>query len=418
MFLITTAAGALAGTAGSAFSRGAAPIKLRVQYAYPRAYDLFMKDIADKFTAIRPDVHVEFLPAATDYIDLAQKMLRAAIASGMPDVTIGGMNTVDMLAERKLIMPLKPLIASEKDWESLGYSPSILSLGSVGGEPYCMPFTIAIKSIYYNLDLVKRAGGDPDNLPKSWDEVIALQRRIQGLGNSVSGLYADYYFDNNFTFQSLIQTQGGAMVASNGHVAFGSKEGLQALKWLRGFGEAGMIDMTAQQSYQAFAGGTIGILVASSSNIIRLQKESGGRFPIKVVAFPRASNGKVPGGGASVMLHAQESDKLKAAWDFAKFVTGPVGSTIMVHQDGYLPGNNLVINDPRYLKSFYEQNPAQRAMVEQLPLLTKWHNWSGENSLKIIDVIRDHMQQVVTLKKAPEETIAKMVSDVEALRKL
>ncbi|MGV3549386.1 extracellular solute-binding protein [Rhizobium sp.] len=414
---MTSAAGALAGTVGSTYAQGSAPVTIKVQYAYPNGYDLYMKEIAQKFAAVRPDVKIEFFTAATDYIDLVQKTLRTAITGGMQDVSIGGMNTIDMLAERKLVTPLKPLIAAEKDWESLGYTPSILSLGSVNGEPYCMPFTIAIKSIYYNLDLVKRAGGDPDNLPKTWEDVIALQRKIQTLGGGISGLYADYYFDNNFTFQSMIQTQGGENVGPDGKVAFGGKEGLQALKWLQGFGEAGMTDMTNRQAYQAFASGTLGILVASSSQIVYLQKTSEGRFPMKVVAFPRAPNGKVPGGGASVMIHAKEGEKLKAAWDFAKFVTGPIGSTLMVQKDGYLPGNNLVINDPLYLKSFYEQNAAQRAMVEQMPLLTKWHNWPGDQGLKIIDVIRDHMQQVVTLKKTPEETIVKMVADVEALRK-
>ncbi|MGZ9724148.1 extracellular solute-binding protein [Rhizobium miluonense] len=417
-FLMTTAVGVLASTTVSAFPQGAGGVKLGVQYAYASTYDSIMKEIVAKFAVVRPDIQVEIVAAATDYGDLAQRTMRAAIAGGMPDLTIGGLNTVELLAERKVIAPLKPLIAKEADWQASGYTSSILSLGSVAGEPYCLPFTIAIKSVYYNLELVKRAGGDPENLPKSWDEVIALQKKIQALGNGINGLYADYYFDdNNFCFHSWVQAQGGSIATPEGKVAFGGKEGLQALKWLRGFGEAGMIDMTVSQAYQAFTAGTLGILIASSSRITQLTNGTGDRFPIKVVAFPRSENGTIPGGGASVMIHAKSDAKLQAAWEFAKFVTGPVGSTEMVQRAGYLPGNDRVINDERYLKSFYDKSPAQRTMVEQLPLLTKWYNWSGENALKIPIVIRDHMQQVVALKKTPEETIGKMVSDVQALLK-
>ncbi|MBB4428301.1 multiple sugar transport system substrate-binding protein [Bradyrhizobium sp. CIR48] len=415
--LMTTAAGALVGAASRAFSQPAAPIRLTVQYAWPKSYDSVMQNIAAQFAAVRPDVHVEFMAPATDYVDLLQRILRAAITGGMPDVAIHGMNNVDRLAERKLITPLRPLIATEKNWSEMGYSPSILSMGDVCGDPFCMPFTIAIKSIYYNLDLVKRAGGDPDKLPNTWGEIIELQRKIQGLGGGVLGLYADYYFDDNFTFQSLIQTQGGTIATPDGRVAFGGKEGLQALQWLQGFGQAGMIDMTVNQAYASFTSGMLGILVASSSRITQLTKDSGGLFPMKVVAFPRSINGTVPGGGGGVMIHAKTGEKLQAAWDFAKFATGPVGSTEVVEKSGYIPGNSVAINDPRYLKSFYDRHPPQRAMVDQMPFLTKWYNWPGDHSLKILTVTRDYIQQVATLKQTPEAVLPKMVSDLEALLK-
>ncbi|MGV3549382.1 extracellular solute-binding protein [Rhizobium sp.] len=414
-FLMTAAAGTVAATAGRAFSQSTPPVNLTVQWAWPKTYDPIMKEIAAKFATVRPDVQIEFLAPATDYVDLLQKTLRSAITGGMPDVAVQGMNNVDRLADRKLITPLKPLIAAEKDWQAMGYSQSILDMGSVGGEPYCMPFAVAIKSVYYNLDLVKKAGGDPDNLPKTWEQIIDLQRKIQSLGGNISGLYTDYYFDDNFTFQSLIQTQGGRVATPEGRVAFGGKEGLQALKWLEGFGQAGMIDMTVSQAYESFMAGTLGILVASSSRITQISKGSSDRFPLKVVAFPRASNGTVPGGGGAIMIHAKDGARLQAAWDFAKFATGPIGSTEVVQRSGYLPGNSLAIGDPRYLKAFYDKSPAHRAMADQLPVLTKWHNWSGENSVKILMVTRDYLQQVVTLKQSPEAVLPKMISDVEAL---
>jgi multiple sugar transport system substrate-binding protein len=292
----------------------------------------------------------------------------------------------------------------------------LLTLTSVRDQTYGLPFAVAIKSIYYNLELVARAGGDPNRLPTSWDEVISLQKKIQALGEGITGLYFDYYYDdNNFSFHTLIQSQGGSMATPDNRVAFDGREGMQALQWLRQIGEAGMIDMTIPQAYQSFGSGKMGILVASSSRIAQVTDSAKGRFEVRVTGFPRAQNGRVPGGGAAAMIHAKDPDRQKAAWEFVKFATGPVGAVEVVLRSGYIPGNTLAADNPELLGQFYATNPNHRVMLDQIPVLTKFYNWPGENSLKIPTVIRDHLQQVVTLKATPEEIMPKMSKDVQAL---
>jgi multiple sugar transport system substrate-binding protein len=418
-FLSSTAAGAASVVMGAVprISRAQpAPVTVKVQYAYAKNLDPIMGEIARQFSQHNPNVRVEFMAPATDYGDLAQRILRSAITGDLPDVALHGLNNVDLFADRGLIVPLKPLIDSESNWTKSGYSSSLLSLSEAKGLPYGLPFAIAIKSVYYNLELVKRAGGDPDNLPQTWPQVIALQRKIQALGGGTNGMYVDYYFDdNNFCFQSLVDTQGGTMAKPDNHVAFDGPQGIQALRWLREIGEAGMVDMTTDQAYQSFTAGTMGILVASSSRVTQLAGGSGSKFPVRVTGFPLAANGRVPGGGAGVMIHAKDPAKQKAAWAFAKFATGPVGSTVLVKNSGYIPGNTLAASDPNLLGDFYKTHPANRVMFDQIPKLTKFYSWPGQNSLKIPLVIRDYLQQVVTLRATPEQVMPKMVSDVKHL---
>ena len=65
--------------------------------------------------------------------------------------------------------------------------------------------------MYYNADLVKKAGGDPDNPPKTWDEVIALGGKIKALGNGVDGIDFRWQGDD-WMFSALLFGDGGKML--------------------------------------------------------------------------------------------------------------------------------------------------------------------------------------------------------------
>lgn len=410
----------LAGTAAilaAPFAR-ASTTTITVQYAWPQSFRPILDRIIEAFTATNPGIRVETVRPASDYEELAQRTLREGMTGGLPDVAFHGMHRVGLLADRGLLVPLRPLITADSQWNTLGYAPSMLTLTQQRGEPYGLPFAMSIQAVYYNLDLVRRAGGNPDALPANWPGIIALQRQIQALGAPVTGLYFDYYYpDNNFSFHGLVNSQGGEMATEDDRsVAFNGPEGMQALRWLRGIGEAGLVDMTIAQAYQAFAAGTMGILVASSSRITQLLEASSGRFAVKVGPIPVSPGvGRRPAGGAAAMIHTRDPVKQQAAWSFVKFATGPVGSTAVVLGSGYIPGNARAADDPALLGRFYAEHPYHRLMLDQLPIVSRFYTWPGENSLKIPNIIRDHLQRVVTLRATPEAVMPAMARDVQAL---
>jgi multiple sugar transport system substrate-binding protein len=53
----------------------------------------------------------------------------------------------------------------------------------------------------------------------------------------------------------------------------------------------------------------------------------------------------------------------------------------------------------------------------QLPLLTKGYAFPGDNGLKITDVIKDHLNTIIsgTRTKEPEAVLADMTADVQKL---
>lgn len=390
---------------------------IRVAYSNPQLYTDIHREIVKRFEEAHPAIKVQLLPPSGDYEDLVQDILRSqTIGESLPDVAFHGLHRVRLLVERGLIAPIDDLIARDPGWATAGFIPAMQRLGEINGRQYALSFAASTMVAHYNTDIIQKAGGDPDKLPQTWDDVLDLARRIRENVPQVQNLYWFHQeSNNNYTFHSLLQGFGGRMITPDGRdLAFDSPEGMQAMRLVRRFGEVGMVDVTDRQAVQSFSSGTLGIYLASTARINQLARS--GRFRYVVGPLPTpAPNASFPAGGAGVMLHAREPANQQAAWEFVKFAAGPIGQTIMVRRSGYMPGNEKALQDPELLGRFYDENPNHRVSISQLPRMSPFQTFPGANSVKIPTVIRDHLQSVVTLRRRPEEVMPDMVRDVRAL---
>lgn len=371
--------------------------------------------VGKAFSERHPSVEVRFRTAAS-YPDLTQQTLREALVGAAPDVSHQAYSQIRILAERGLAVPLDDLIKAESDWAARGYAPSVSAMGEVKGRLYGMPFWTSLPAVFYNADLVRRAGGDSDNFPRTWEEIVALGARIQGLGDRASGFYY-IYKNTDWPYQALLFSEGGRLLSPDERsVAFDQAAGARALQRLSGFANAGMAEMTREQARQAFAAGTLGILVDASSLLPNLEKQAEGRFEVGVAAHPLPSpDGRLPVGGNAMVILTKDPEKQKAAWDYVKFASGPVGQTIMVKNTGALPVSLAAVSQDELLGSFYRDRPNQRALLAALPRMTGWFAFPGPNANKIVSVIEDHVERVATRKLSAENGMQAMKREVEAL---
>jgi multiple sugar transport system substrate-binding protein len=87
----------------------------------------------------------------------------------------------------------------------------------------------------------------------------------------------------------------------------------------------------------------------------------------------------------------------------------------MVNSTGYMPGNEIAVKTPDLLGAFYAKSPNHLTSIQQLPLLTEWASFPGDNSLKIIEVIKHHIESLVTAKRTAEQVMPELVKDVSNL---
>jgi multiple sugar transport system substrate-binding protein len=395
-----------------------AEITLDVLYTTPGTFNALQQELAKRFTETHPDIKVKFRNPVAGYEEAAQQILRDQITGHLPDVAFNGINQIGLFVDRGLGTPLDPFVENDGGLSKLGYYPTIAELGKWKGTLYGLPFAVSTPVLYVNADLVAKAGADADALPKTWPEILALGKTIEAkAGTPVTGFYFQWEQTGNWLVQSLVTSKGGRILKNDGcSIAFNDDSGMWALKTLESFGKSGMPNLAIGQARQSFVAGTIGILVDSTSYVAAAERQIAARFKFKTVAFPLASaDGHLPAGGNVAMVFSKDTERQKAAWEYVKFVTGAIGQTQMVKYTGYMPGNEIAVQTPEMLGTFYAKNPNHMTSIQQLPLLTEWTSFPGDNSLKVIEVVKDHTERLVTGKRSAEQVIPELVRDVTAL---
>lgn len=416
---VKTGAAASMALAAPAIVRGqSAAVDLNVAFSIPVLFKDLMENVAKEFMARNPNIRVTLRAPEADYEAILQRNLRDAITNTLPDVAFHGLNRQRTLLERQIPVNLKPFMDADPQTRDQGFSPSLLSLGQVGGQQTGIGFAMSTPILYFNTQLVKEAGGNPDKLPTSWDEVIKLAAAMHDPAKTRTGMFFDWTITGNWSWQGLVFSHGGSMLnADESRVAFGEAPGQQAMRVLRRFVDEGrMPDIRPDTMFQDFFAGRMGISMQSTAQLGRYNREIGGRFNLACARYPLSSpNARVPAGGNVAMMFTKDGAKQKAGWDFIKFACGPVGATMMVKATGYMPGTTLPAQRKDQLADFYAANPNHLISIRQQDVITGWYAFPGQNALRITDVINDHLQTVVARKEGADAVLAKMAADVQAL---
>src|SRR5690606_34724810 len=103
-------------------------------------------------------------------------------------------------------------MAGEEAYAELteGMIPQGLELGKVDGKTYGLAYTFSTPILYYNADLFREAGLDPDNPPQTWEEVKAAGEAIVA-NTDAEGFFPGAYgpADGTFVYQAILMSNGG-----------------------------------------------------------------------------------------------------------------------------------------------------------------------------------------------------------------
>jgi multiple sugar transport system substrate-binding protein len=409
--------GATAGVFMPAVARAQA-VEIVAHYSMPPIFKDAQEAVLAAFSAKNPDVKVTYVNPTPNYEDGAQLILRGATTNQLPDVSFQGLNRLRLFSERGIALDLGPLLKEEGDLEKLGYTKPILGLGFHGGVQCGLAFATSNPISYYNVDLYKRAGLDPDKFPTTWDGVIENAKKIRALGDGIEGMFFRWPGDD-WMFSALLYGHGGRMLTEDeSDVAFNGPEGLAAVKLLdRMVKEGNMPNYAGTADLQAFAAGKLGQMFRTTAQVRQISGSVGTNFALQTTLMPviDKEKGRLPTGGAGAMITTKDPVKIRAAWRFIKFATSAEGTTLMVKNTGYVPVNNIAITDPQYLADFYKQNPLFQAATRQVPLMIPWYAFPGQNSVRVTQVMVDNLARIAEQKATPEAVLADMATEVRKL---
>lgn len=405
----------LAATCIAAPALAETPVTITVAYAYGKIFRPIHTEIADQFMKLHPDVKIDLQSPATNYEDLVQRTLAGLSQGAAPDLSFQAVNQIRQFVDAGQVQDLTPFTSADPRWSAPhGYYPSMMDLGRFHDRQMAIPFAISTPILYYNADLFRKAGLDPNHPPKTWPEVRAAAKKIQAQGDEYSGIFYDYLISGNWGFQALLFSEDGTMMNdTETKVTFADAPGRRVARLLRGFVDDGsMRDWTRAQGEQAFIAGRVGFYVSTTAWLKGVQDKA--HFDVRTALFPAGSTGlrRLPCGGNAAVVFTRDPKKIKAAYEYAMFAAGPVGTAIMVRDSGYMPQHEKGAEN---LKDFYDANPNFKTSIQQIPLIVKWYSFPGQNTLKIIDVIKNSLQTVVAGRMDPDAAMDAAAAEVTAL---
>ena len=155
---------------------------VEVPFFYPIAVGGPIPKIIDAFAADfekeNPGIKLKPIYTGT-YQDSITKAL-TAVKSGEPPVTSILLST-DMftLIDEDAIVPFDDLIKTDADRAWLrSFYPAFMENSQTGGKTWGIPFQRSTIVLYYNKELFKEAGLDPNRPPQSWKEQVEYAEKL------------------------------------------------------------------------------------------------------------------------------------------------------------------------------------------------------------------------------------------------
>jgi multiple sugar transport system substrate-binding protein len=157
-----------------------------------------------------------------------------AAGSGMPDVIIEDRPSLPLRAANGVETNLQPLITKDKMDTSV-FWPFTWSQTLYKNESYGIPFETDVRVLWYDKTLFTQAGLDPNNPPKTWDELKAAADKLDK--KDANGNYTRIgflpYGVGNISPDIWNYTNGNSLAAENGTVNINNPAFQETLNWIK-----------------------------------------------------------------------------------------------------------------------------------------------------------------------------------------
>ena len=74
----------------------------------------------------------------------------------------------------------------------MGYDQALLSLGQVKGQQVGIGFALSTPVIYYNADLMRKAGVEPDRFPTTWEAIMNAAKKSKSATPGTDSLHVEW----------------------------------------------------------------------------------------------------------------------------------------------------------------------------------------------------------------------------------
>lgn len=307
------------------------------------------------------------------YDDALNKLKSAQIGNmGADLVQVYEIGTRFMI-ESGWIVPMQSMVNAD-EYDTSVLESNLAAYYTINDMLYSMPFNSSTPLMYYNKDMFDAAG--ITEIPDSLESIAQIGDKLldSGAQEVMSlGIYG-WFFEQFIGKQGLeYANNGNGRTEAATAVAFDENGAaaniLNEWKNLYDLGYAPNVGKGGDAGLADFSAGKSAITLGSTASLKQILQDVDGKFEVGTAYFPKVKStdeGGVSIGGASLWaLDNNDPKKLRATWEFVKFLISPESQAFWNAETGYFPVN-VDAHDEDVFKENIEKYPQFETAIDQL----------------------------------------------------
>ncbi len=420
------AAIALCFTAGSAQAQG----RIQIQFWNAMGGELgkSVQHLVDQFNASQTQYEVVSVNKGS-YPDTMMAAIAAFRAKNPPDIVqVFDVGTATMMAAKGAYVPVNELMSRQKiAFSTADFIPAAASYyANAQGRLVSMPFNSSTPVLYYNKDLLAKAGVQP---PRTWQEMDAVGRKLMASGvkcGFTTGWpdwvqFEQYSLWNGIAYATQ---DNGYKSDRNVKLLVDTKPFVDHVADLVRWSKAGIFKYAGAGSTNAtplFNSGECAMYMDSSGSYSSVL--AGARFPFGMAPMPydaslkTAPQNSVVGGASLWVMKGVPADHYPGVARFLAFLGSAKSQAYWAKATGYVP-----VSKAGYAllkaEGFYAQQPGAQVAIDELTHKPPKPFTMGIRlgyMPQIRDTIRAELEDALNGKKTPQQAMDAVASKGDKL---
>jgi sn-glycerol 3-phosphate transport system substrate-binding protein len=342
------------------------------------------------------------------------------VQTAKPEVAVLQATDVFTLTDMDLIVPIDEYIAADKDGKAYmdDMVPAFMGNSKLNGKTWGVPFQRSTVVMYYNKDLFKAAGLDPNKPPKTWAELVEYGKKLTKPDGSLWGLEISSDGNTAWSYSSFFYQNGAVPSNENGDtVAFNSPAIQGAMDFVMSLSKTEKIMPTGTIAWNNIVtdlvSGKAAMVYHTTGSIGALTSKMD-PAKIGVAVLPAGKKGGSPTGGGNIYILKSTKEKQDAAWKFIRFVTEAPRVAKWSAATGYVPYRKSALEDKAWkdaVAGFYGYGVAVDAANSANAEI------ASHNNQQVLKALNDQLQAIITGTKDTKGGLEQAQKDSEAILK-
>ncbi|MDQ0563739.1 multiple sugar transport system substrate-binding protein [Rhizobium mesoamericanum] len=364
-------------------------------------------NLIKEFNALNNGIKIEYREIQFD--DVVSEAMRAYSTGQAPDIIAVDNPEHAMFASHGAFLDLTDMIAKSSVIKKENYFPGPLNSVTWDKKLFGVPKATNTIALYYNVDMFKAKGLDPDKPPHTWDQLLDAARKLNDPAKNVYGLAFSAKANEEGTFQFLPWAQMGG--GGYDHInAPGAVKALETWKTILDEKLASPDTLTRGQwdSTGTFNSGNAAMVISGPWELDRMSQEA--KFDWRVTLMPVPKDGVEPSSAMGDFNWAVFASTKHPAEAFKAIEYFASQDDKMFKNYGQLPARSDITIPPTGNE---KKDAALKVFLEQL----KYAKPRGPHPQwpKISKAIQDAIQSALTGQATPQAALDQAAATIKGI---